>query len=94
MPGPGGAQRAEDLPAAGVRWDFAGGRMLPLVGDLANPALELEVHVSDIRERPAAEEAVFEIADGALHLALGLGPIGPASRGLKPNCPQKERNSG
>ncbi len=41
------------------------------------------VEVGDVGEGPAAEEAVPDIADGAFHLALGAGPIGPAEPGPK-----------
>ena len=52
------------------------------VGDLIEPVPELGIEVVEIAEAPAEEEVLPHIAERALHLALGLGPIRPTSTRL------------
>ena len=44
---------------------------------------ELTVQIVEVAESPAEEEVLPDIAERALDLALGLGPIGPAGAGLE-----------
>ena len=55
------------------------GRGMPAdVGCALQPAHGLLVEIVVIRKRAAVEEALADVADRALHFALGLGPIGSA----------------
>ena len=58
--------------------DLPGGGVDPGVGDGRAPGLELGVEVVEVAEAPRQEEVLADVAVGPLHLALGLGPVGPA----------------
>ena len=47
------------------------------IGDRIQPMAELTVQIVEVAESPAEEEVLPDIAERALDLALGLGPIGP-----------------
>src|SRR4051812_3701877 len=61
--------------------DPAGGGMPAGVGDAVQPLPELCVQVLQATERPAEEEVLADVAEGALDLALGLGAVGLAGLG-------------
>ena len=54
------------------------------VGRALQPARGLLVEIVVVHERAAVEEALANVANRALHLALGLCPIGPAGAGQEP----------
>ena len=58
-----------------------GGGMQASIGDLVQPLDELGVQVVEIAEGAGEEEVLPHIAEGPLHLALGLGPVGLAGLG-------------
>ena len=55
--------------------------MLPGVGDVRTPDIELGVEIIQVVETAAEEEILPNVAEGPLDLALGLGPIGLAGLG-------------
>jgi hypothetical protein len=63
--------------------DALRGRVDPGIGDGVEPAPELNVEIIEIAEYAAEEEVFADIPERALHLALGLRPIGPAGLGLE-----------
>jgi hypothetical protein len=60
------------------QYDAAGGGVPARVGDGVEPVPELGIQIVEVAERATEEEVFPHIAEGALHLALGLCPIGPA----------------
>ena len=48
------------------------------VGGAVQPALNLGVQIVIVQKCPAVEKTLPEVADRALNLAFGLGPICPA----------------
>ena len=61
--------------------DPAGGAVQAAVGDLVEPLAELGVQVVEVAEAAGEEEVLAHVAERPLHLALGLGPVGPAGLG-------------
>jgi len=61
------------------------------VGDLLEPPRALLVQVVVVEERAAVEEALAQIPDRPLDLALGLGPIGSA--GARPKAPVRREGA-
>ena len=61
--------------------DHAGRGVDPLGVDGVAPALGLSVEVLQAGEGPSEKEVALDEPDGALDLALGFGPIGPAQAG-------------
>lgn len=61
--------------------DTVGGGMRACVGDLVEPLAELPVQVIEVAEAAGEEEILAHVAEGPLHLAFGLGPVGPAGLG-------------
>jgi len=51
------------------------------VGDLVEPLAELVVEVAEVAEAAGEEEVLADVAERALDLALGLGPVGLAGLG-------------
>src|SRR5271165_3883779 len=62
-------------------------RVDPGIGEGVEPASELNVEIIEIAECAAEEEVFADIPERALHLALGLRPIGPAGLGLEAIMP-------
>ena len=76
-----GSPRGEAPPARRARsgrQTFPGRGMPADVGCALQSAHGLLVEIVVIRKRAAVEEALADVADRALHFALGLGPIGSA----------------
>ena len=59
------------------------GLMQSDIGRAVEPAPELGIEVGVVEELPAVEEVIAHVRDRALHLALGLGPIGAARPDLE-----------
>ena len=79
-PGRRQGEGRETLAGEAVDGPLAGGRVLAAVGDRVEPGEQLRVEVLEAGEAPAREEAVPEVADRALDLALGAAP-GRGGRG-------------
>src|SRR6266851_5156130 len=58
---------------------LAGGAVNPPVGDLAHPPVEMRLERRPARESMAGNGVALDVADAALVLALGAGPIRRAS---------------
>ena len=78
-----GRQGLEERPLLGevLGDDPAGGGVHAAVGHLVEPLPELGVEVVEVAEGAGEEEVLAHVAEGPLHLALGLGPVGPARLG-------------
>ena len=78
-----GWQRSEERPLLGevLGHDPAGGGVHTAVGHLIEPLPELGVEVVEVAEGAGEEEVLAHVAEGPLHLALGLRPVGPARLG-------------
>ena len=63
---------------------LAGGGVGAPVGDLVTPLVKLPVQIFQVLEPAGQEEVLAHVAERALHLALGLGPVGPAGPGMEP----------
>jgi hypothetical protein len=59
------------------------------IGHGVEPVLQLHIQVIEIAEGAGEEEVLADIAERSLHLALGLGPIGPAGFRLVAIVPGK-----
>ena len=66
------------LPLEAVEWPFLERAVDPYVGHVVEPVPRLMVEVGVRSERAAVEEALPEVADRSLDLALSPGTIGPA----------------
>ena len=61
-----------------------GGGVNSRVSDLGPPSVKLSIEIVHIAELAGQEEVLPDIAERALDLALGLGPIWLAARGTAP----------
>ena len=77
----GSGQQGRLLLGEGLGHDPARGAVDAGIGDPVEPVLELPVEVVEITEAAALEEVLADVAERPLHLALGLGPVGPAGLG-------------
>ena len=66
-----------------VQRHFVGGAMDTGIGYGGIPFRQLLGEIDDIDKLPAWQEVTFDILDPGFHLALGLGPVGPAYTGFK-----------
>ena len=82
-------QRLEGRPLLGerLRDDPLGRGVDPRVGDGVEPVPQLGVEVLEVAERAGEEEVLADVAERALDLALGLGPVRPAGAGLEAVVP-------
>ena len=78
-----GRQRLEARPLLGevLGDDAPRGGVGARVGDIVQPLPELGVEVVEVAEAAGEEEVLADVAERALDLTLGLGPIGPARLG-------------
>ena len=82
MNGPAGSGRRDgQLLGEVLDDDPPRGAVQAAVGDLVEPLAELGVQVIEVAEAAGEEKALAHVAEGPLHLALGLGPVGPAGLG-------------
>jgi hypothetical protein len=72
------------LLGEGLGDDPAGGGVDAWVGDRVEPVAELGVEIVEVLERAGQEEVLADIAVRPLDLALGLGPVRPASLRVEP----------
>src|SRR3954451_14856193 len=78
-----GRQGFQERPLLGEMLgnDAAGGGVHAAVGHLVEPLPKLGVEVVEVAEGTGEEEVLAHVAERPLHLALGLGPVGPARLG-------------
>jgi len=78
-------QRLELVPLGGegVGDDPSRGAVQPDIGHRIEPVAQLIVEIVEVTEGPGQEEVLADIAERPLHLALGLGTVGPAGLGLE-----------
>ena len=62
---------------------LAGGGMGALVGYLMAPVVKLPVQVLQVVKLAGQEKVLAHVPERAFHLALGLGPVGPAGPGVE-----------
>ncbi len=73
----------EPLLLEPVRRPLVGGAVDPLVGHVEAPEHGLPVEVVEVRGTRGWDEGVLHVAQKALHLALGLGPVRLAEPGVE-----------